>query len=383
MSKKWVEEGQNVAVVTCFPNHPTGVIPRKYKGKFFEREKINGIDIFRSYVYATPNKGFTKRIINHLSFTISSIIISMKKIKNTDIIIVTSPQFFLIFSGYIFSLVKNKPFVLEIRDLWPEAAVSLGILKNKIIIKALERLEMFYYKKANKIIVVTEGIKRNLIHRGIDNNKIEIITNGVDTEIFCNEISNYDLKKQLDLNDKFIIGYVGTHGMAQGLENIIYVADKLRDDQGIHFLFVGEGAEKEKLIKLTQKLELNNVTFLDQQKKENIPNFYNIIDVCIVHLKKIDLFKGAIPSKIFEILACATPIVAGIEGEVADILNESGGAVVVEPENISQISKAIKTLKNDNSACENMGIIGKEYVLKNYRRDMLANKYLRILEDLV
>lgn len=384
-AKAWVDAGHKVTVVTCFPNHPTGVIPEQYKGLIFKEEEIDRIRVLRNFVYATPNEGFFARIIGHLSFMFSSVFLSLHKIKKPDVIIVTSPPYFSIFSAYFISLVKQVPFVLDVRDLWPEAVVKLGVLKNKAIISILEFFELFFYRKAAKVVVVTKSFKDTLISRGINGDKIEVITNGVDHKFFTLP-SNEELEKLRDaynLKNKFVVLYAGTHGMSHALEKIIDAANILRSNENITFMFVGEGAEKKKIIEHAKKLGINNVQFLSGQPKELMPKIYGLADVCLVSLKNIELFQKSVPSKIFEIMACNKPIVAGLKGETKDILLEAGCSLVVEPENPQEITKAILTLVNDKDFKNNLASNGRQFVLRYYTRKSLAQKYENVLNEVL
>ncbi|WP_082053398.1 glycosyltransferase family 4 protein [Gordoniibacillus kamchatkensis] len=226
MAKRWVAQGNEVSVVTCFPNHPTGVIPPKYKGKMFMLEMVEGIQIYRNFVYATPNEGFFKKTIGHLSFMMSSIFQSMFRIAKPDIIIVSSPTLFSVISGYIFSIFKRTPFIFEVRDLWPDAIVKLGLLKNQWVIRMLEGLEMYLYRKSKKVVVVTEAFRKQIAARGISETKIDVVTNGVDTEVFNKKTlhNNNELRKEFGWEDKRILLYVGAHGISQGLSTLVYVA---------------------------------------------------------------------------------------------------------------------------------------------------------------
>lgn len=381
-AKAWVELGHNVTIVTCFPNHPTGVISQKYKGLYFKEEEIDGIRVLRNYVYATPNEGFFKKTLGHISFMISSVLFSLFKLKNPDVIIVSSPTYFSVFSAYFMSLVKRAPFIFEVRDLWPEAIVKLGVLKNKVIISILEFFEMYFYNKAAKVIVVTKSFKDNLVRRGVNADKIEVITNGVDESFFISQPNEEIkiLKEQFGLKNKFVVLYIGAHGISHALDKVIKVAEILRDNKSINFLFVGEGAEKKKIIKQAEELGLENVIFLPGQPKDRMPAIYGLADICLVPLKKIELFKEFIPSKIFEIMACKKPIIASLEGEAKEILLDANSAVVVEPENSEEIASAILNLKNDKDLRNRFAENGRKFVQKSFTRKGLAQKYINILE---
>ncbi|WP_223592350.1 glycosyltransferase family 4 protein [Neobacillus bataviensis] len=383
MARHWVEVGHEVHVVTCFPNHPTGMIPDEYKGKKYMHEMLDGIHVHRNYVYATPNKGFIKKTLGHISFMFSSVLFSMRKIKKPDVVITSSPTFFSIFSGYWYSLRKKAPFVLEIRDLWPAAMIELGVMKKGAVTNILEKMELFFYRKSKKLIMVTKAFKDNVVYRGIDANKVHVITNGVNQEMFYPKDKNRSIIANYNLENKFVISYVGAHGISQNLNTILKVAKELAmKEKDIQFLFVGEGAEKDKLKNIVKEQQINNVTFIDSQPKEMIPEFYNASDLCLVPLKDIELFKTFIPSKMFEIMACGVPIVASLEGEAADILNQSKAAEVVKPDNAVEIKQAILKLKNDKSLYEFRKANGPAFVEQNYSRKKLAEKYLELISDI-
>ena len=382
MARHWVELGNEVHVVTCFPNHPTGIIPDNYKGMTYMYENMEGIHVHRNYVYATPNKGFLKKTFGHISFMFSSVLISMKKIKNPDAIITSSPTFFSIISGYWYSLRKKAPFILEIRDLWPAAMIELGVMKKGVITYVLEKIELFFYRKSKRLVMVTKSFKNNVVSRGIDGNKVHVITNGVNQELFYPRKKNESLIENYELKNKFVISYVGAHGISQNLSTILKVAEDLSEDTTIQFLFIGEGAEKDQLKKIVSEQHINNVRFIDSQSKEMIPEFYSISDVCLIPLKNIELFKTFIPSKMFEIMACGIPIVASLEGEAADILNESKAAMVVQPDNPEEIKKAILTLKKDKGLYKKFKENGPIYVRENFSREKLAEKYIEIISNI-
>lgn len=381
MSKEWVELGNEVHVVTCFPNHPTGIIPDEYKGVKYKLENMDGIHVHRNYVYATPNKGFIKKTLGHISFMFSSVFYSMKKIDKPDVIITSSPTFFSIFSGYWYSLRKKADFVLEIRDLWPAAMIELGVMKEGFITKTLEKMELFFYRKSKKLIMVTQSFKDNVVGRGINGDKVHVITNGVNQDLFYPKEKSQELIREYNLRDKFVISYVGAHGISQNLSTVLKVAKKLRTYKNIEFVFVGEGAEKDKLKQIVKEEELTNVQFIDAQPKEAIAEFYNSSDLCLIPLKNIELFKTFIPSKMFEIMACGVPIVASLEGEAAQILEDSKAALVVQPDNPNEIAAAIKELMNDKEKYSQMKANGPEFVEKNYSRNKLAERYLEIINN--
>jgi glycosyltransferase involved in cell wall biosynthesis len=381
MAKRWVELGNEVHVVTCFPNHPTGIIPDEYKGMKYKLENMDGIHVHRNYVYATQNKGFIKKTLGHISFMFSSVFYSMKKIDKPDVIITSSPTFFSIFSGYWYSLRKKADFILEIRDLWPAAMIELGVMKEGVVTRLLEMMELFFYRKSKKLIMVTQSFKDNVVGRGINEDKVHVITNGFSQELFYPKEKNQELINKYNLRDKFVISYVGAHGISQNLSTFLEVAKKLRKHKNIEFIFVGEGAEKDKLKQIVREEDLSNVQFIDAQPKDQIPDFYNSSDLCLIPLKNIELFKTFIPSKMFEIMACGVPIIASLEGEAAQILKDSKAAKVVKPDNPDEIATAIEELINNREEYNQMKAHGPEFVEKSYSRNKLAEKYLEVLKE--
>jgi glycosyltransferase involved in cell wall biosynthesis len=383
MAKRWVQKGHEVTVVTCFPNHPTGVIPDEYRGKWFLREMKDGIEVFRNYVYATPNKGIVKKTLNHLSFMFSSLFFSFPKIGSMDVIIVSSPTFFSVISAFIFSKVKSVPFVFEVRDLWPAIFVDLGILKNKYLIAVLESIEMFLYRRAAKVITVTKAFRETLISRGISRDKIDVITNGAEIEFFTPLNRENRVREEFNLFGKFVVSYTGAHGISHALQSVLLAAEILRDEKDIVFLFVGEGAEKDELITIKKNKNLQNVIFLPGQPKGAMPDFYAVSDVCLVPLRNIELFKTFIPSKIFEIMACGRPIVGSVLGEARDILQEAQCAILTTPESSEEIAFAIKKMFIDSDLRESLGKNGRCFVEKHYSRERLASCYEAILQEIV
>ena len=303
MAHRWAENGADVTVLTCFPNHPNGIIPKEYRGMWHCRERRGGVNVVRTYVYAAANKGFFRRILNYLSFMFSSLFVGTVMSKRPDILIATSPQFFVAVAGYVISRIKRCKFVFEVRDLWPEEIVAVGAIKNKMAIRALEALEMFLYRKADIIVAVAQGTIDLLKARGIPERKLALVPNGVDIDFFMARADGRQVRKQLGIDGKFVVGYIGTHGMAHKLETILRAAAKIRMRDDIMFLFVGDGAEKARLIRMADDMKLTNVAFRDQVPREKVPEFYAACDVCLVPLRKAELFTRNIPSKIYEIMA--------------------------------------------------------------------------------
>ncbi|MBD3225863.1 MAG: glycosyltransferase [Caldithrix sp.] len=383
LSRRWVKAEARVTVLTGFPNHPTGVIPEEYRGYHYLKEKKDGIDVVRTYIYAAPNKGFFKRILSYMSFMMSSIVQGTGKVGEQDVIIATSPQFFVGIAGYIISRLKGLPFIFEVRDLWPESIVQLGLLRNKYAIRFLQWVEMFLYRKALHVVGVADSTYDVLTSRGLKGHKISIIKNGVDLNLFKNNYDADTVKRHKNLQEKFVISYIGTHGLSHALDKVLDTAHLMRNDPDCIFLLVGEGAEKEKLKDKARRLNLNNVIFHDQVGKSELPKFYALSDIVLVTLRKLPLFKQVIPSKIFEIMAMRRPILISVDGEARKIVQDAGAGVFSEPENADKLMTQIQFLKPHADIRAEMGQNGFNYVHEHFNRDRLADYYLNLIKTLL
>jgi glycosyltransferase involved in cell wall biosynthesis len=339
---KWVELGFQVTVITCFPNFPKGKIFEGYTNKLYKKENIDGITVIRVWSYITENNGFVKRIIDYASYAIISFLFGL--FVKTDLIIATSPQFFTAISGRILSVFKRIPWVMEVRDLWPDSIAAVGSMnKNSRSFKVLKRIEHHLYLSASRIVVVTNSFKKYIIkEHKIKPKKVGVFTNGVITNNLKKPKPNdvITLKESLGLKNKIVISYIGTHGLAHGLEFILQSISKIKDSK-YHFLFVGDGAEKQNLLEYSKTLESNNFTFLESVSKNEMPLYIGISDFSLVNLKKSDEFKNVIPSKIFENIAMYKPILLGVEGESKKLIDAYGVGVCFQPENEESFLNAL------------------------------------------
>jgi glycosyltransferase involved in cell wall biosynthesis len=291
---------------------------------------VQGIKVIRVWTYIAENKGTVRRTLDYISFMVSSFIVGL--FIKTDLIIATSPQFFTALSGRMLGFCKRTPWVMEVRDLWPESIKTVGAMNDNLIIRFFERLEKGCYKSASKIIAVTDSFKNEIIKKGIAPAKISVIKNGANLGFFQPIEKNQTLLKTLNLRNKIILGYMGTHGMAHKLDFLIDCAKQLKGTE-YHFLFIGSGAEKERLFEKIRNEKIDNVTLLDSVSKEEIREYISILDVSLINLRKSELFKTVIPSKIFENAAMEIPILLGVDGEARDILEKYGAGLYYEPEN--------------------------------------------------
>jgi len=377
-ARLWVKAGHKVTVITCAPNHPNGILYPGYGNGIRKWDEIDGIRVLRVKTFLGPNKGFIKRILNYLSFMVSATCLCPLA-GDVDVVISTSPQFFCGLAGYFVSRIKRRKWILEIRDLWPESIIAVGAITNRRVIDLLEGIETFMYRKADRIVSVTDSFGRHIVARGIPPDRISVIKNGADLERFSPLPKENPFRNGLGLNGKFVTSYIGTHGMAHGLDTIFQAAERLKGEGPYVFLLVGDGAERENLLRRKEALGLENVIMLPQQKKEKMPEILAASDVSLVLLKKADVFKTVIPSKIFEAMAMERPIVLAVDGESREIVEEGGCGICIEPENVEELVGTLRRLNGDKGLAERLGRNGRRFVERHYNRDVLAGNYLDLI----
>jgi glycosyltransferase involved in cell wall biosynthesis len=379
--KRWAEAGHRVTVITCAPNCPDGVVYKGYRNRLFQREVRDGIEVIRVWTFLAPNKGTFFRIVNYLSYMLSGIVVGIFQ-KKPDIMIATSPQFFCGWAGIIAGRLKNVPLLLEIRDIWPESIIAVGAIKNVTVIHFIEWWEKKMYRLARHIIAVGEGYKQQLLGKGVSSQRISVVMNGVDKSIFSPRPTDTKLKSQLGITDKFVCSYVGTIGLAAGLEVVLRAALILEETKrdNIVFLLVGSGAMRDDLEAEQKRLGLSNVIFTGRLKKSEMPAILSISDAVLVHLTKTDLFLTVMPSKIFEAAGMARPIICGVAGHAAELVKKAGGGICIEPENPGQLVDVIDFLVDHPDKGKKMGESGYKFITEHYDRDILAENYLGIIK---
>lgn len=379
-AKRWVKAGHRVTVVTCFPSHPKGAIYPGYRMRLCQWDEKDGIRILRVFTYLSANKGFLKRIANYVSYMVASTLLA-PLVRKVDVVVSTSPQFFCGMAGLFVSGLKRKPWVLEIRDLWPESIVSVGAIRQRQVIAFLEWLERFLYRRADHIVSVTRAFKDHIMKKGVPAERISIITNGADLEMFEPLAKDNSVAREFGLDSRFVASYIGTHGMAHALDAVLRAAKLLEREKDILFLLVGDGAEREALVREKERLGLGNVLMLGQQPKEKMPGFLAASDASLVLLKKDGLFKTVLPSKIFEAMAMKCPIILGVEGESKAVIDEGKCGISIEPENDEELARAVMRLYQDKDHAVVLGENGRAFVMENYSRERLADIYLAMLVE--
>jgi len=388
LARHWQADGHDVTILTGFPNHPTGVVPETYRGKLRRlvvREQYNGANIVRTWLWPLPNRKPHERILNYSSFCISSAITGLF-VARPEVVIATSPQLLVALSGYWLARAKRVPFVFEVRDLWPESLVAVGQgSEGSALNRTLARIAGFLYRHADHVVVVTYAFKDHLIsHWRVPQEKISVVENGVETEIFSPTAPEAEHKSELVPVDRFIICYIGTMGMAHGLETLLEAAQNLRDTfPAALFLLIGEGAEKARIQGLAASRGLDNVRFLDQQRRELIPSFIRAADATLVLLKKTELFKTVIPTKMLEFMSCARPVILGVDGQARSILEAANAGIFIEPENADALAEAIVRLAGDHALRTQLGENGRKHIVQNFSRAQTAKAYTNILKSVV
>lgn len=376
--QEWVKKGADVTVITCVPNFPKGKVYPGYKNKWKTRETIDGIKVVRVWTYISANEGFIRRTLDYISFSITGFFAGL--FEKTDVIVATSPQFFTALAARTLSFWKRKPWVLEIRDLWPESIKTVGAMKDSIFIRYFEKEEMWNYKSADKIITVTDSFKKTISEKGISHNKIEVVKNGANFEIYKPMPKDRDLQKKIKLNGETVIGFIGTHGMAHKLDFILDCA-KVLEGSNYHFLLIGDGAMKKSLVEKRENENITNVTMLDSIPKKEVARYLSLVDISLINLKKSDLFKTVIPSKIFENAAMEIPILIGVDGEARSIIENYHAGLFFEPENKESFFNKLDEINNPEN--HERFKAGCKALAVDFDRKKLAVKMLGYIQEVV
>lgn len=375
----WVRNHHQVTVLTCAPNFPGGRVYPGYKNRLYSVEEVDGIRVVRVKTFITANEGFARRTLDYLSFGVMALLVGLFQ-RRPDVIVGTSPQFFAALSAWLLALVRNRTFVFELRDLWPASIVAVGAMKTSRIVNVLESLELFLYRRADSIVTVTKAFKTDLIQRGIRGKKITVVMNGVESGRYTSRGRDLELATRYGLQDKFVVGYVGTHGMAHALENVIRAADMLRHNDNILFLFVGAGASREAVMAEAEKLGLGNVAFVPSQPKELMPAFWSLCDLALVHLKDSPVFSTVIPSKIFEAMGMGLPILMACPaGEASDLVIREGAGVWVPSGNPEVLSETVEDLANNPERVRQLAHYS-HLAASRYSREHQAEKMLQVFD---
>ena len=379
LASRAARAGHRVTVVTGFPNYPTGVIPASYRGRFRMEEELEAMRVIRTWVYATPNRGFVRRILSHLSFAFSSLT-ATRRLGRVDVIFVESPPLFTGLAALAYRRLKRAPYIFNVSDIWPQSAVELGALRNRFAVRLAEMVELHVYREAARVSAVTPGMIERLALRGVPRGKLFLLTNGVDISLFQPAPPNTALARGLGLDKRKIFLYAGTHGMAQGLGTVLDAA-KQTTNSDVLYVLAGEGAEKDALVKRADSEGIANVRFLPNQPKQAMPDLLNLAYATMIPLKRLDLFKSALPSKMFESMAVGKPMVASLWGEAADLVETAACGIVVPPEDPAALRGAVERLAGDPALARQLGQKGRQYVTTHFDRELIASRFIELLRE--
>jgi glycosyltransferase involved in cell wall biosynthesis len=384
-AKYWARAGHKITVLAGTVHYATGKKQPEYKGKLVVREQeTENVEVLRCYVSESYNKSFIGRFWAYVSFALSSIWVGLFHTGRCDVIICTSPPLTVGLTGWVLSKLKKAPIVFEVRDLWPESAIDSGVMKNKWLIKMSYWLENKSYKTARWINVLTPAFKDVLIEsKGISSNGISVIPNGADLDIFTPGERNNWVREKHGLGDKFVVTYVGAHGVANHLIQLLESARLLKDNLDIVFMLVGDGMQKPMLKEKARQWQLESVIFVDSVPKDTIVDYIRASNVCTAVLKKVDIFKTVYPNKVFDYMSAARPVIVAIDGAARKLIEDAGAGIYVEPENAEEFANAVLKLQGNHRLCSEYGENGLNFVKQKFARDILASRYMDILTSKV
>jgi colanic acid biosynthesis glycosyl transferase WcaI len=388
LAQRWAQGGHEVTVLTGFPNHPDGIIRPEYRKSFRRmvfRERVHDVNVVRSWLLPLPNRRPLERMLNYSSF-MASAAITGSFLGAPDAVIASSPQLLVGLAGWWISRLKHVPFIFEVRDLWPESLVAVGVGSAKSALhRSLTRIAAFLYREADHIVVVTPAFREFLVDRWqVPAEKISVVPNGVETRVFSPQFPDYDLRKNLGGDGKFIASFIGTMGLAHGLNTLIAAAERFKKTEPeVLFMLVGEGADRQRIATIAQAKGLSNIRFVPQQLREKVPHYIAASDACLVLLKKSEVFETVIPTKMLEFMSCAKPVILGVGGQAREIVERSRAGICIEPENADQLCDAILQLRKQDWLRESLGRNGREYIIRNLSRERTADEYLQVLNEVI
>jgi glycosyltransferase involved in cell wall biosynthesis len=374
----WLSAGHQVTVITGAPNFPDGRVYAGYRNDWHRRERLDGIDVVRVKTYITANAGMFKRTLDYVSFGLAAFIAGLCE-RRPDVIVATSPQFFCALGGWMLAAVRRLPFVFELRDLWPASIVAVGAMRRGRVVRSLEKLELFLYRRARMIVCVTDAFREDLIARGIPSAKIHVVTNGADLSWCAPRARDPELAREFRLAGKFVAGYLGTHGMAHALDRVVDAAERLREREDIVLFFAGAGAERARIERLVAERGLQNVRMIPRQPKERVAALWSLCDVALIPLKNDPVFATVIPSKLFEAMGNGVPVILAVPpGEATSIVRTTRCGVVISPEAPDAMAAAIADLADSPSNLLDFRQSAAR-AARLYSRERLANTYLEYL----
>jgi glycosyltransferase involved in cell wall biosynthesis len=380
--RAWVKAGHEVHVVTCVPSHPFGKPFEGFRRCWYRHDEVDGIHVHRVWTYLAANRGVLRRTVNYLSF-IPTAALCAWRLGRFDVAVGTSPQFFCAVATWLYARVRQTPWVFELRDLWPESIPAVGAMRRSLALRCLERLELRMYRDATAIVCLTEAFVRALRARGIEAAKLHWIPNGIEPSLW--QATDRDaVRARLGVRDDDVVAcYVGTIGMAHGLDTLVSAGGLLcQRAPRVRILIVGDGAELPALRELAARAGLGNLEFTGLVPREQVPGILAAADIALVTLRPSAVFRTVLPSKMFEAMAASRPVVLAVEGEARTVLDRAGAGIAVEPGNAAALAATIARLASDEHQRARMGLAGARFVAREFSRPVWATRYLTLLSEL-
>jgi glycosyltransferase involved in cell wall biosynthesis len=386
LARAWVAAGHQVTAVTCAPNHPAGVLFSDYHNRLWQEETIDGVRVVRLWTFLAPNRGYVRRTMAYASYPVATTV-AAPFLPAADVLISTTPHFFCGLSGYPASRLRGVPWVLDIRDLWPESIVAVGAMRPGLWMRLLKTVERFGYRHAAHIISASPAFLPHFAECGIEPGKVSVVTNGVDVDLFAGAdagtADREGFRQRHGLMGKFVAAYVGTHGLAHQLEVILEAADRLRARADIAFVLAGDGAERERLVAQCRSMALTNVLMLPLMPRAEVPDLWAASDAGVVTLRPTPLFELVIPSKMFEAMAMRKPVILGVRGEAQRIVEDADCGLAFAPGDAGALAASVAALADDPALARRLGENGYHLATAEYDRRVLAERYLAVLRGVV
>jgi len=376
-----VAQGHEFTIIASNLSYLTGQETIQKSGLVGEQH-LDGVKVRRAYTYPSLHRSFIWRVFSFLSFMVTSVATTFRS-SNIDLVMGTSPPIFQAVSAWVTSKLRRRPFLLEIRDLWPEFAIGMGVLRNPILIWLSHLLERFLYAQATHILVNSPAYRDYLVQKGVSPDKITLIPNGVDTSMFDPSARGNGLRSSLGGASKFLVTYAGALGLANDIQTVLRAAALLQNDTNIHFLLLGDGKERQKLENMANEFGLNNVTFAGAIPKSRVPEALAASDACIAILQDIPMFRTTYPNKVFDYMAAGRPTILVIDGVIRKVIEAAGGGIYVPPGNDRALAEAVRELSRDQEKARAIGQAARDYVVEHFDRRKHADQFIKLIENVV
>ena len=381
MAKFLQSRGHELVIVASDLNYQTGQRTVARTGVFAE-QNFDGVRVLRSYIYPALHRSYFWRVISFFSFMFSSVWTALQ-VRDVDLVMGTTPPIFQAVSAWFVAWMRRKPFLLEVRDLWPEFGVSMGVLKNPVVIALARWLEMFLYARATHILVNSPAYKEYMIGKGVSENKVTYIAYGTDVDMFNPGVDGSSIRAELGVDNKFVVLYAGALGQANDIDTILRAAERLNDEDKICFVIFGDGKERTRLQSEAERMKLSDVIFAGVRPKKEMPQIVASADVCLAILQDIPMFRTTYPNKVFDYMAAGRATVLVIDGVSRKLIEDSYGGAYVQPGDDQQLAETILDLSKNVDIVKQMGLNAREYLVKHLDRRDKLNETLELLERLV